>query len=293
VAGGVGSAIAGGKFENGAVTAAFGYLFNHCMTAGDCWRQTQEQIGKLATGIGNTFKKVAWALTPGSGAVDCLTQGFTAVGAAVAAVDLLPVGGKAASLTFKSAHYASRLTGAGLDVARVESAVAVDLAKIPTSQIVTGADISGRIVVDNAVVIYRARPMPNGSLNVGTIHAEDLRWMKKMRPLNSAELSALLALANKLPDQERINLLKDLENSHVENLTPDGSRLGFRLQEYDRPPYSGQHAYSCEGRVLDADGDEITVCLYADQNDRLLELELIKWSDEPIQAIQWKTFTVS
>jgi hypothetical protein len=29
VAGGVGSVIAGGKFENGAQTAAFGYLFNH------------------------------------------------------------------------------------------------------------------------------------------------------------------------------------------------------------------------------------------------------------------------
>jgi hypothetical protein len=31
VAGGVGSAIAGGKFEKGAATAAFGYLFNELM----------------------------------------------------------------------------------------------------------------------------------------------------------------------------------------------------------------------------------------------------------------------
>jgi hypothetical protein len=33
VAGGVGSVIAGGKFENGARTAAFGYLFNHCASS--------------------------------------------------------------------------------------------------------------------------------------------------------------------------------------------------------------------------------------------------------------------
>jgi hypothetical protein len=36
IAGGVGSMIAGGKFESGAVTAAFGYLFNNCLH-NDCW----------------------------------------------------------------------------------------------------------------------------------------------------------------------------------------------------------------------------------------------------------------
>ena len=34
VAGGVGSVIAGGKFENGAMTAAYGYLFNHMLSKG-------------------------------------------------------------------------------------------------------------------------------------------------------------------------------------------------------------------------------------------------------------------
>jgi RHS repeat-associated protein len=34
ISGGVGAMIAGGKFENGAVTAAFGYLFNYCLTYG-------------------------------------------------------------------------------------------------------------------------------------------------------------------------------------------------------------------------------------------------------------------
>ncbi len=114
-----------------------------------------------------------------------------------------------------------------------------------------------------------------------------------MRSLTSVEYAALLVFADELPCQERIGFLRGLENSQVEALSPDGSRLGFTLYEYVRPPYSGQHAYSREGCVQDADGEQVTVCLYADQNDRLLELELIKWSDNPIQAIQWETFKVS
>jgi hypothetical protein len=116
---------------------------------------------------------------------------------------------------------------------------------------------------------------------------------EKMRPLSAAEKSALLILANKLPAHQKMSLLKDLVGCEVEALTLDGSRLGFKLQGYDRPPYVGQHSYSCEGSVLDTNNERITVCLYADQNDRLLELELIKWSDKQIQGVNWDTFEVS
>jgi RHS repeat-associated protein len=115
IAGGIGSVLGGGKFENGAVTAAFGYLFNHCMSGAQCWRQTQDQIGKLATGIGNAFRDVAWALTPGSGAVDCLTQGCSLAGAALAAVDFVP-GGKAVSLGERGlAHVMARHIAGGAE----------------------------------------------------------------------------------------------------------------------------------------------------------------------------------
>jgi hypothetical protein len=46
-----------------------------------------------------------------------------------------------------------------------------------------------------------------------------------------------------------------------------------------RLPYAGQHAYSVEGLVMDVDGTQLTVCVYADHQDRLLELELIRWDD--------------
>jgi hypothetical protein len=48
VLGGIGSVAGGGKFENGAVTGAFGYLFNnfeHCSFAGPCRAQALETGG--------------------------------------------------------------------------------------------------------------------------------------------------------------------------------------------------------------------------------------------------------
>ncbi|MFT4190003.1 MAG: RHS repeat-associated core domain-containing protein [Comamonas sp.] len=43
VVGGTASVIGGGKFENGAVTAAYGYLFNYCMSNGKCFTTDSER----------------------------------------------------------------------------------------------------------------------------------------------------------------------------------------------------------------------------------------------------------
>jgi RHS repeat-associated protein len=63
VAGGTASVLGGGKFSNGAVTAAYGYLFN-CV-AHECWQQGA--IGGL--------KAVGGALTVSTGATICGTSG--------------------------------------------------------------------------------------------------------------------------------------------------------------------------------------------------------------------------
>jgi RHS repeat-associated protein len=44
VLGGTASVLGGGKFENGASTAAFGYLFNYCNHEGKCWETQQERM---------------------------------------------------------------------------------------------------------------------------------------------------------------------------------------------------------------------------------------------------------
>ena len=81
VAGGVGSAIAGGKFENGAVTAAYGYLFNYLESTREHF-ESQKSVNQCASQLicmagdvgGNGYAKTEY---PGPnptvkwGAYDC------------------------------------------------------------------------------------------------------------------------------------------------------------------------------------------------------------------------------
>lgn len=112
------------------------------------------------------------------------------------------------------------------------------------------------------------------------------------RKLSDSERAAIVSLSKNLAPSIRIQLLSDLENSMVCVKTSDGSRLEFVINEYVRPDYRGQHDYGVAGKVLDADGQEMEVALYADENDRLLELEIIKWGDCPIVSPDWNAFTV-
>jgi hypothetical protein len=46
--GGLSANLTGGQFKNGAWTAAYGYLFNHCSHAGNCW-QAFKDSASMAT----------------------------------------------------------------------------------------------------------------------------------------------------------------------------------------------------------------------------------------------------
>lgn len=113
------------------------------------------------------------------------------------------------------------------------------------------------------------------------------------RRLTDHEYSALIELSKRLGSDQQKQLLDDLKKCTVEEATKDGSRLLFSIDGYDRPPYKGQHAYPVEGTVTDSDGAELSVSLYADENNRVLELELLKWGDALIQKPNWDTFKVS
>jgi filamentous hemagglutinin len=76
--------------------------------------------------------------------------------------------GKAGATVFKTAHYAPRLQRAGVDVARAETVVAREVAAM-RGNLGVGADVAGRVRIDNVLVEYRARLLPDGSVNVGTI----------------------------------------------------------------------------------------------------------------------------
>jgi Domain of unknown function (DUF6984) len=58
-------------------------------------------------------------------------------------------------------------------------------------------------------------------------------------------------------------------------------------QQHQRPKYEGQHSFGVEGKVWDQDGTQISIDLYADQNDRLLELEALREAPGNIISPDW------
>ena len=113
-----------------------------------------------------------------------------------------------------------------------------------------------------------------------------------MRPLNLIERNLINRFAEKLTGGSRAQLIDDLTKAAVESATDDGSRVMFEISGYERPPYKGQHAFEVEGRLVDADGTDITVSLYADEIDQLYELELVRWDPWKIIDPDWKTLTL-
>lgn len=110
-----------------------------------------------------------------------------------------------------------------------------------------------------------------------------------MRKLTREEELLIADFAGKLDEAERRQLLDDLKNASVSSVARDGSRVMFQIIGYERPRYRGQHPFAVEGRMLDGDGSELTVLLFADENGRLLELELIRWDAGDLLGPRWET----
>lgn len=78
------------------------------------------------------------------------------------------VAARGAATIFKTAHYASRLEAAGVNVARAESAVAKAVG-VMRPNMAAEAAVRGRMTIDGVLVEYRAMLLPDGAVNVGTI----------------------------------------------------------------------------------------------------------------------------
>ncbi|WP_177497893.1 RHS repeat domain-containing protein [Pseudomonas sp. Hp2] len=77
-------------------------------------------------------------------------------------------GASIGSTVFRTAHYASRLEAAGLNVARTQTIIAREVARV-RQNLAIGADVVGRMRVNGVLIEYRMRALPNGNVNVGTI----------------------------------------------------------------------------------------------------------------------------
>src|SRR5216683_2103044 len=109
------------------------------------------------------------------------------------------------------------------------------------------------------------------------------------RRLTEMETKVIRRVAEKLPKDLQQQLLTDLVHSQAEDATPDGSRVVFHISRYQHAPYRGQHSYGVEGDLVDKDGETLSFDLFADENGRLLELEVIRWAGGPLIEPDWDT----
>jgi hypothetical protein len=103
-----------------------------------------------------------------------------------------------------------------------------------------------------------------------------------VRSLTAIERVLAEAIIDALPQAQAAAVRVDLGRSRVEDANGDGSLLVFKIEGYDRPQGTGQHAFPVEAMLQDKDGAQLSVALYADKNDRLFELEIIRWGDGSI-----------
>lgn len=109
------------------------------------------------------------------------------------------------------------------------------------------------------------------------------------RSLTETEVALIRQVAQRLPPDEQRQLLDDLVRAQAEPVTPDGARIVFDISDYQRPPYRGQHSFGVEGELRDKDGTRLSFDLFADENGRLLELELIRWGDGNLIDPDWSS----
>jgi len=143
VVGAVGSKLGGGSYENGAVTAAFGYLFNHC-AHGDC-TSFGEQFAydympgyKGGTGLYNSFTGGSFEFWEG---VDLVSS---VVGAA----------GKAVAVSSEALGFSSTLHGAERVGAAATRAGSLGRLELLATRVLG----SSTVQADGARVFYRAMP---------------------------------------------------------------------------------------------------------------------------------------
>jgi hypothetical protein len=109
------------------------------------------------------------------------------------------------------------------------------------------------------------------------------------RLLTQNEKELITKFAMKLSESERHQLLADMVKATALSKMSDGSQIRFEIADYSRPDYHGQHLFGVEGRMSDCDGIDLTVLLYADENNRLFELEFIRWDSNDIVGPKWGT----
>ncbi len=107
----------------------------------------------------------------------------------------------------------------------------------------------------------------------------------RARPLHAHERRLIEGVAEVLPGALGAQLRADSDRAMA--VDEGGLHVEFVLADHARPTPLGEHPYPVDIEVADADGEALTVILSADERDRLLQMEIIRWDDDPVIAPKW------
>lgn len=128
---------------------------------------------------------------------------------------------------------------------------------------------------------------------IALLNWDNFPGQRTSRELSENEKYIITSFAKELPNEIKEQLLADASNALAKEVTLDSSVVTFEISGYQRPSSRGQHQFEVEGTMLDGDSVKLSVLLYADPNNRLLELEIIRWDTNGILLDpQWNTLNV-
>lgn len=114
-----------------------------------------------------------------------------------------------------------------------------------------------------------------------------------MEKLKIEERELIATLSERLSVEKKKAVLADLEILKIKECAPNRAWIIFEIPGYERPIYHGQHMFEVEGTLRDKDGSNVSALLYGDENDRILELEFVRWDAQNIIDLQWDTLEIS
>ncbi len=104
------------------------------------------------------------------------------------------------------------------------------------------------------------------------------------RELFEYELEIIKKLISAAPG-EHSELLADLDNVKVKPINPDGSIVEFLRPNYTWTREIETDMWPVEGHFEDLDGETVHVYLFIDKNNKLFELEFLKYGDSVVQEV--------
>jgi len=110
-----------------------------------------------------------------------------------------------------------------------------------------------------------------------------------MRPVTTVEREVVRWFAARASQLQRERVLSDLEQAQVEETRDEHLTIRFQVEGYTRPPYRFERPLPVNACALDSDGAKLDVSVSLDENDRLFQLQVLRFEAGPVQGPDWTT----